>query len=566
MSSIESVRAGVSVMIDVMTPMRDGVNLSSDIYLPPGKGPFPTLLCRTIYGKQSGEVCTDLAYLQEWVPRFLEGGYAAVMQDCRGRYESGGGFAPYIYEAADGADTLAWLADQPWCDGNIGMFGQSYVAFTQLQAALSGHPALAGIMPVGNQEDNFGYFLMDGGVLQLQNFVWGINSGRRTMNCTSFEYLDVEALYRHMPLREAVTGIFRPAYWKFLDHPTFDESWQAYGLKGKYGMIEAPACFVTGWYDNLSREVMKTYTGLSQGGGSAAARGLTRIIVGPWAHDLDRADRNGDIDLGPGGCFDLPGLHLDWYDRRLKGIDNGMDDRPPVRIYVMGDAVWRDENEWPLARTEYRPLYLRSGGGARTADGDGGLSFDPPGGEPADRFVYDPADPVPTLGGCDVILDNAGPRDRARLQQRADILVFTGAPLEQDMEVTGPVTMTLYASSSAPDTDFTAVLCDVHPDGRSIIVCEGIRRARYRDSVTEPSLMTPGVPYEFTIDMWQTSQVFKAGHRFRVEVSSSNFPRFDRNTNMGGELWNETEMRPARQTVFHDRERPSHVLLPVIPR
>ena len=565
MSSIESVRAGVSVMIDVMTPMRDGVNLSSDIYLPPGKGPFPTLLCRTIYGKQSGEVCTDLAYLQEWVPRFLEGGYAAVMQDCRGRYESGGGFAPYIYEAADGADTLAWLAAQPWCDGNIGMFGQSYVAFTQLQAALSGHPALAGIMPVGNQEDNFGYFLMDGGVLQLQNFVWGINSGRRTMNCTSFEYLDVEALYRHMPLREAVTGIFRPAYWKFLDHPTFDESWQTYGLKDKYGMIEAPACFVTGWYDNLSREVMKTYTGLSQGGGSAAARGLTRIIVGPWAHDLDRADRNGDIDLGPGGCFDLPGLHLDWYDRRLKGIDNGMDDRPPVRIYVMGDAVWRDENEWPLARTEYRPLYLRSGSGARTVDG-GGLSFDPPGGEPADRFVYDPADPVPTLGGCDVILDNAGPRDRARLQQRADILVFTGAPLEQDMEVTGPVTMTLYASSSAPDTDFTAVLCDVHPDGRSIIVCEGIRRARYRDSVTEPSLMTPGVPYEFTIDMWQTSQVFKAGHRFRVEVSSSNFPRFDRNTNMGGELWNETEMQPARQTVFHDRERPSHVLLPVIPR
>ena len=565
MSSIESVRAGVSVMIDVMTPMRDGVNLSSDIYLPPGKGPFPTLLCRTIYGKQSGEVCTDLAYLQEWVPRFLDGGYAAVMQDCRGRYESGGEFAPYIHEAADGADTLAWLADQPWCDGNIGMFGQSYVAFTQMQAALSGHHALAGILPVGNQEDNFGYFLMDGGVLQLQNFVWGINSGRRTMNCTSFEYLDVEALYRHMPLREAVTGIFRPAYWKFLDHPTFDESWQTYGLKDKYGMIEAPACFVTGWYDNLSREVMKTYTGLSQGGGSAAARDLTRIIVGPWAHDLDRADRNGDIDLGPGGCFDLPGLHLDWYDRRLKGIDNGMDDRPPVRIYVMGDAVWRDENEWPLARTEYRPLYLRSGGGYRTADG-GGLSFDPPGGELADRFVYDPADPVPTLGGCDVILDNAGPRDRARLQQRADILVFTGAPLEQDMEVTGPVTMTLYASSSAPDTDFTAVLCDVHPDGRSIIVCEGIRRARYRDSVTEPSLMTPGEPYEFTIDMWQTSQVFKAGHRLRVEVSSSNFPRFDRNTNMGGELWNETEMQPARQTVFHDRERPSHVLLPVIPR
>ena len=566
MSAIQDVRVGVSVMIDVMVPMRDGVALSADIYLPPGDGPFPTLLCRTVYGKQSGEICTDLAYLQEWVPRFLGGGYAAVMQDCRGRYDSGGDYVPYIYEAPDGADTLAWLAAQPWCDGNIGMFGQSYVAFTQLQAALSGSPALKGILPVGNQEDNFGYFLMDGGVLQLQNFVWGINSGRRTMNCTSFEFLDVEALYRHMPLREAVSGIFRPAYWGFLDHPTFDDSWQTYGLKDKYGMIEVPAQFVTGWYDNLSREVFKAYTGLKRGGGSAAARDLTRIIIGPWSHDLDRADRNGDVDLGHGGEFDLPGLHLDWYDRRLRGIENGVDDEPPVRIYVMGDAEWRSETEWPLARTEYRPLYLHGEGNAGSLAGNGRVSLDPPADEPPDRFVYDPENPIPTLGGCDVMLDNAGPKDRSVVQQRNDVLVYSGDRLEHDLEVTGPVTMTLYASSSATDTDFTATLCDVHPDGRAIIVCEGIRRARYRDSVTDPKLLAPGTPYEFTIDMWQTSQVFKAGHRIRVEVSSSNFPRFDRNPNMGGELWNETSMQPATQTVFHDRDHPSHVLLPVIPR
>ncbi|MXZ68821.1 MAG: CocE/NonD family hydrolase [Acidimicrobiia bacterium] len=566
MSAIQEVRAGVSVMLDLAVPMQDGVKLSADVYLPAGDGPFPTLLCRTKYGKQSGEVCTDLAYLQEWVPRFLGGGYAAVMQDCRGRYDSGGEFVPYIHEASDGADTLAWLASQPWCDGNIGMFGQSYVAFTQLQAALSGHPSLRGILPVGNQEDNFGYFLMDGGVLQLQNFVWGINAGRRTMNCTSFEFLDVEALYRHMPLKGAVSGIFRPAYWGFLDHPTFDESWQTYGLKDKYGMIETPAHFVTGWYDNLSREVFKAYTGLKRGGGSAEARDLTRIIIGPWSHDLDRADRNGDIDLGPGVQFDLPGLHLNWYDRRLKGIDNGVDREPPVRIYVMGDAEWRSENEWPLARTDYRRLYLHGGGDARSLSGTGSASFDPPADEPADRFVYDPENPVPTLGGCDVMLDNAGPKDRSKLHERTDVLVYTSKPLDGDLEVTGPVTMTLYAASSAPDTDFTATLCDVHPDGRAIIVCEGIRRARYRDSVTDPALMAPGTPYEFTIDMWQTSQVFKAGHRLRVEVSSSNFPRFDRNPNMGGELWNETSMQPATQTVFHDRGRPSHVLLPVIPR
>ena len=565
MSAIQDVRAGVSVMIDVMVRMRDGVNLSADIYLPPGDGPFPALVCRTIYGKQSGEICTDLAYLQEWVPRFLSAGYAAIMQDCRGRYDSGGDFVPYVHEAFDGADTIAWVADQPWCDGNIGMFGQSYVAFTQLQAALSGHPSLKGLLPVGNQQDNFGYFLMDGGVLQLQNIIWGINGGRRTMNCTSFEFLDVEALYRHMPLKETVAGTFRPPYWTFLDHPTFDESWQTYGLADKYGRIKTPAHFVTGWYDNLSREVFKTYAGLKQSGGSTAARDLTRLIVGPWAHDLDRADRNGDIDLGPGVNFDLPGLHIDWYDRRLKGIDNGMDGEPPVKLYVMGKAEWRSENEWPLARTRYQRLYLHSKGDARSAEGNGALSFQAPTEEPVDHFVYDPDDPVPTLGGCDVILDNAGPRDRSLLQQRRDILVYTSEPLQQDLEVTGPVTMTLYASSTAPDTDFTATLCDLYPDGRSIIVCEGIRRARYRDSVTDPTLMTPETPYRFTIDMWQTSQLFKAGHRLRVEVSSSNFPRFDRNPNMGGELWNETSMQAAHQSVYHDRDRPSHVLLPVIP-
>ena len=499
-------------------------------------------------------------------PRFLQAGYAVVMQDCRGRYDSGGDFVGYVNEADDAADTLEWLAAEDWCDGTIGMFGQSYVAFTQLSALRSGNPALKCIVPVGNQEDNFGYFLMDTGVLQLQNFVWGINSGRRTMNCTSFEFVDVEAVYHTMPLRHAVDDIFVPQYWRFLDHPTFDESWQTHGFKDKYPAMRAPAHFVTGWYDNLSREVFKTYQGLKAEGGSAEARDLTRIIVGPWSHDIDRADRNGDIDLGSGVDFDLIGRHIEWYDRRLKGIKNGMDDEPPVRLYVMGDNEWRSEEEWPLARTQWTRLYIHSGGAANSADGDGTVSFEAPGNERADHFLYDPENPVPTVGGCDVILDNAGPKDRRSIHERHDVLVFLGRVLEADLEVTGPITMTLHASSSALDTDFTATLCDVHPDGKAIIVCEGIRRARYRDSVTDPVLMTPGEVYEFTIDLWQTSQVFKAGHRLLIEVSSSNFPRFDRNTNMGGELWKETEMQPASQTVYHDEKRPSHVVLPVIPR
>ena len=559
-------RAGMKVRIDVATEMRDGVLLSSDVYLPAGEGPHPTLLCRTIYGKQSGEICTDLAYLQEWVPRFLDAGFAVVMQDCRGRYDSGGDFVGYVNEADDAADTLEWIAGEAWCDGNIGMFGQSYVAFTQLQAALAGNPALKGILPVGNQEDNFGYFLMDTGVLQLQNFVWGINSGRRTMNCTSFEFLDVEALYHTMPLRHAVDDIFVPQYWRFLDHPTFDESWRTYGLKDKYQRMGAPAHFVTGWYDNLSKEVFKTYQGMKERAGSAEARDLTRITIGPWSHDIGPADRGGDIDLGPDTDYDLIGLHIDWYERRLKGADNGVDDAPPVQIYVMGDNEWRSEMEWPLARTQWTPLYLHSGGAANTSGGDGTASFESPSDEPEDGFVYDPEDPVPTLGGCDVILDNAGPKDRSSIHERDDVLVYLGPALERDLELTGPVTMNLFAASSARDTDFTATLCDARPDGRAIILCEGIRRARYRDSLTDPELMVPGEAYEFSIDMWQTSYVVRAGHRLLVEVSSSNFPRFDRNTNMGGDLWLETELQAASQMVYHDAKRPSHVLLPVIPR
>ena len=275
MSAIQDVRVGVSVMIDVMVPMRDGVDLSADIYLPPGDGPFPTLLCRTVYGKQSGEICTDLAYLQEWVPRFLGGGYAAVMQDCRGRYDSGGDYVPYIYEAPDGADTLAWLAAQPWCDGNIGMFGQSYVAFTQLQAALSGSPALKGILPVGNQEDNFGYFLMDGGVLQLQNFVWGINSGRRTMNCTSFEFLDVEALYRHMPLRSPACSLRAPRLTRPVTPASTPRSWPVRPMKSRAARWEA--CWPASAEPDIRRAAPRSNACLP---GCATALGAARA---PWA-------------------------------------------------------------------------------------------------------------------------------------------------------------------------------------------------------------------------------------------------------------------------------------------
>ena len=259
---------------------------------------------------------------------------------------------------------------------------------------------------------------------------------------------------------------------------------------------------------------------------------------------------------------------LRWYDIRLKGIENGMDDEPPIRIFVMGDNEFRFENEWPLARTRYTNYYLHSRGGANTLYGNGALSTEMPGNEPPDRYSYDPNDPVPTLGGqiMAIQMTVSGPWDRRPVERRDDVLVYTTEPLAEDVEVTGPVFLHLSVESSAPDTDFTGTLVDVHPDGKAIIICEGLLRCRYRDSIEDPTLMTPGETYELTVDMWETSNVFKAGHSIRLEVSSSNFPRFDRNLNTGSQPGMDAEMNIAEQTIFHDAERPSYLTLPVIPR
>ena len=264
--------------------------------------------------------------------------------------------------------------------------------------------------------------------------------------------------------------------------------------------------------------------------------------------------------------MDLPGVHVRWYDQRLKGINTGIDDDPPIRLFVMGENVWRDEHEWPLARTQYTAFYLHSRGRANALHGDGELSREPPGHGPPDAFTYDPENPVPTLGGQSMFIGNSGPKDRRPLERRDDVLVYSTAPLASDLEVTGPVEMTLYAASSAPDTDFTATLVDVHPGGEAIHICEGIVRARFRESYEEPTLIEPDSIYEYRISLWETSNVFKTGHRIRVEISSSNFPRFDRNLNTGHTPGMDAEMQPAHQTLYHEVQYASHITLPVIPR
>ena len=549
------------IMIDARVKMRDGVELSADVYLPPEGGPFPTLLVRTIYDNQ-GE--NNMASCK----RFLESGYAVVMQDCRGRFDSYGEFDPYYQEPEDGYDTQEWIGAQPWCDGNIGMFGTSYVGYTQSLTAPLRSKYLKAMVPTVSQQDNFGHWRVDG-PLQLHVALNFINMAGRTMQRGPRSLMDSEAFYRRLPLISALDDLADvPFYRSAIEHETFDDFWKGYSLRYKYGEIETPAYIVTGWYDNLVHEGFKLYRGWSQEARTVDARRLSKLLVGPWLHGPVGVAAPGAVDFGPDAAMDFHGEQLRWNDRRLKGIDNGIDDEPPVRIFVMGENVWRSENEWPLARTQYTSYYLHSGGGANTLNGDGVLSTEPPAGEPADGFTYDPDDPVWTLGGQIMAIDQTvgGPQDRRAPEQRADVLVYTTEPLERDVEVTGPVWLTLFASSSAPDTDFTGTLVDVHPDGRAINITEGLLGVRYRDSIEETSLITPGEVYELKVDMWETSNVFKAGHRIRLEVSSSNFPRFERNLNTGNRPGFDAEMRKADQTIYHDAGRPSHLILPIIPR
>jgi hypothetical protein len=443
------------------------------------------------------------------------------------------------------------------------------------------------MVPQEGQQTNFGHLYNDG-VMQLNViFEFGLHTKQGSQIQRIFP-ID-HPHYRRLPLLAAVDDFPQVEHVKdWFRHARYDEYWKSYGIREKYGKIQAPALFMTGWYDNLCHEGWRNFLGFRTQGGSEAARTGTKIIVGPWTH---------------GGSFALPDfldVNLRWYDYRLKGIQNGVDRDAPIRIYVMGAEKWRDEREWPLARTRFTPFYLTSGGRANSLRGDGrleaGVGWDkrsagPPRSEktasshgkpgdahggpalrlshptsPPDRFTYDPENPVYTLGGqISTHADIWGPRDRRVRQERDDVLVYTTEPLEKDLEVTGPVELKLFVSSSAVDTDFTATLTDVHPDGRAIHVCEGIRGVTFRDSLEHPTPIEPGKIYPLSISLWETSMVFKAGHRIRLEVSSSNFPRYARNQNTGLPLGTSAEMGKAQQTVYHDAEHPSCLVLPVIP-
>ena len=557
---------------NVPVPMRDSVLLSADVFRPSPRGRYPVLLQRTPYGKGQAQIAFNILN----PIRAAEAGYVVVIQDTRGRYASEGEFAPFLYESQDGFDTVEWCAAQPWSNGKVGMYGMSYVGATQWLAAIAAPPHLVTIFPSMTAADYHDGWIYQGGALSLAfSTAWtaqflavsqlarlGLSlEERRTEEARLMQALErLRKTLSHLPLAELPLlrqdGL-APYYYDWIAHPDGDQYWQRWSTLAHHDRVAVPAFNLGGWYDLFLAGPPRNFAGLRERAATEAARTGQRLIMGPWTHNLPSIAVAGEMNFGWAATLCVEDLQLRWFDYWLKEIDNGIIDEPPVRLYVMGDG-WRDEQEWPLARTQYVPFYLHSGGRANSLEGDGWLSRDPSGSEPTDIFLYNPQNPVPTIGA-------GGVYDQRPVERRLDVLLYSTLPLPEPIEVTGPVTVILYASSAALDTDFTAKLVDVAPNGYARNLCEGIMRARYRNSPTRPELLEPEQPYKFTIDLLVTSNLFRAGHQIRLEISSSNFPRFDRNPNTGEPAGTARRTQPAMQTVYHDTQHPSHILLPVIP-
>jgi uncharacterized protein len=560
------------LQVDVPIPMRDGTVLRADIYRPAAPGQYPVLLQRTAYGKNGQTTGPMLSQL-----RALAEGYAVIVQDSRGRYASDGDFRPFDVEIEDGYDSVEWCAAQDWANGRVGMFGTSYVGATQWLAAIAAPPSLRAIFPVQTAAKYHDGWVYQGGALSLAfTSAWTAQflaiPQLKRLGVSEDEFRAEEARLMHAieQLRRALShrpltelpmlsreGL-APYFYDWLQRPDYDEGWQRIDIHANHNKVTVPAFNLGSWYDLFIEGPPVHFSGMRTNGATQAARQGQRLLMGPWTHNSPSVATAGQRYFGWDATLVLEDLQIRWFNRWLKDIDDGLMNEPPVRLYVMNDG-WRDEHEWPLARTEYTRYYLHSGGRANSASGDGRLSKDPPGQESPDRYLHNPANPVPTMGA-------GGIADQRPAESRTDMLVYTTPPLTEAVEVTGPVEMVLHASSSAVDTDFVARLVDVSPDGYATNVCDGILRARYRKTHSSPELLEPNKAYEFRINMLVTSNLFRKGHSIRLEIASSCYPKFDVNPGVECNPAEATETVPAVQTVFHEDALASYVLLPVIPR
>jgi putative CocE/NonD family hydrolase len=562
----------VTVEPGVVVKMRDRAVLRADIYRPKMEGTFPVLLERTPYDK-TGSSAFGL--------RAAARGYVVIVQDVRGRYASEGEWYPFKHESEDGYDTIEWAASLPYSDGRVGMFGGSYVGATQMLAAIAQPPHLAGICPVvtaSNYHDGWTY--QGGAFEQWFNESWTSGLAQDTFNRSVRSNTNALNGIWKLPLTAYplfelppntpdpdLTRSLAPYFLDWLAHPNYDDYWKRWSIEEHYSDIKVPMLTVAAWYDIFQGGSLRNYVGVKLHGGSDAARRGQRLLVTIGGH-AGSGPKIGDVDFGPAANFEENEVILSWYDHLFKNAANEFATPEPVRIFVMGANQWRNEEDWPLPRTRQERYFLHSAGKANSVSGDGSLFASVPRAESPDHYTYDPANPAPTVGGplcCDSGHLKPGPRDQRPVEAREDVLVYSTPVLSRDLEVTGPVTAELFASSSAVDTDFTAKLVDVGPDGFAQNLTEGIIRARYRDSQEKPAFLNPGQPYKFTLDLWSTSNLFRKGHRLRLEISSSNFPRFDRNLNTGEDAASAQKSVPATNTIYHDAEHPSALILPIVP-
>lgn len=544
---------------------RDGVTLYADIYRPKAEGKFPVILERTCYNKYTN---VDMGL------KAVARGYVMIIQDVRGRFMSGGEWYPFKHEAADGYDAVEWAAALPYSNGKVGMFGGSYVGVPVIQAALGAPPHLVGIVPVITASNYHAHWAYQGGAFmqmlaQAWSSVLAIDvASRKTMGSAVPSYWDYKRPPSAYPVLDVGTGKgLADYYFDWWAHPAYDDYWKQWSAEEHFERITVPAVHFAAWYDLFQDGSIRNYTGIRAHGGSEAARKGQRLIIMPGGH-AGSGEKIGEIEFGKVALFDLWEYSLRFFDHLMKGTDNGIDREKPVKIFVMGKNVWRDEDEWPLARAQPTRYYLHSAGRANSLAGDGNLSTTGPSVEPADQYVSDPYRPVPTHGGG-TLGDTAnyppGPLDQRQIEERHDVLVYTTPAFEHDLEVTGPVSLELYVSSSAVDTDFTGKLVDVAPDGRAYNLTDGILRASFRNSMEKPEPLKPGEVCKLTVDLWSTANVFLAGHRLRLEVASANFPRFDRNPQNGGRDDGSKPFTPATNTIYHDADHPSALILPIVP-
>lgn len=566
---------------NIACPMRDGTILYADVYRPNVDKKFPVLLKRLPYDKDSPFY--SHRYLD--TNRLVQNGYIVILQDVRGRFASEGEFIPIINESEDGYDAVEWAAKLPYSTGEVGMFGMSYYGYTQLLAAKEQPPHLRAIFPtmtssgsmstLGKLDEETPYSLDTSASMALETFAPDLlkrkykdpkEYAEKMEKLTEYidqlgDWINYMPINEWPPLKELEVGDY---FFETLNGDVSEEDSSNMSVSDKYDQIQVPAYHVAGWYDNFLLPTIQNYNGLAKKAENKEARDNQKLLIGPWAHGVFNSSI-GERSFGmraSGDSIDqiesLTDLHIRWFDHWLKEKDTLNKEEAPIKLFIMGINKWREENEWPLARTSYTPYYLHSNGRANTRFGDGSLSLEKPKDKSTDTYIYDPKDPVPTHGGA--TLYGGGPRDQRPIEERKDVLVYTSDPLKVPLEVTGPIKVKLWAKTDAESTDFTAKLMDVQPDGTAYNLTDGIVRTKKQKK--DNSI---GEVVEYEIDLWSTSNVFLPGHCIRVDISSSCYPKYDANLNTGKTMINSAESIKANQIIFHEKEYASHILLPIIP-